>query len=106
MTLPETKNLPASIHQRLLNKARASSRPCDERNGYSAIARFTSTGQKALALASVATRWGWWKTKPELNHEPCAGRVTAVRGGLADAAGKRSATKRGSASRHSRPGRG
>jgi hypothetical protein len=40
MTPPETKNLPASIHQRLLNQARASSRPFDELLRYYAIERF------------------------------------------------------------------
>jgi hypothetical protein len=40
MTPPETKNLPASIHQWLLNQARASSRPFDELLRYYAIERF------------------------------------------------------------------
>jgi hypothetical protein len=40
VTPPEPKNLPASIHQRLLNQARASGRPFDELLRYYAIERF------------------------------------------------------------------
>lgn len=40
MTGREAKNLPASIHQRLLNKARASGRPFNELLQYYAIERF------------------------------------------------------------------
>ena len=40
MTQPEKKNLAASIHQRLLNKARANSQPFNELLQYYAIERF------------------------------------------------------------------
>ncbi len=40
MTGREAKNLPASIHQRLLNKARVSGRPFNELLQYYAIERF------------------------------------------------------------------
>jgi hypothetical protein len=40
VTPPETKNLPASIHQRLLNQARASRQLFDELLRYCAIERF------------------------------------------------------------------
>ncbi|HEY4724048.1 MAG TPA: nucleotidyl transferase AbiEii/AbiGii toxin family protein, partial [Anaerolineae bacterium] len=40
MTKPEKKNLPASIHERLLNKAKSSGRPFNELLQYYAIERF------------------------------------------------------------------
>ncbi len=91
MTPREVANTAASVHQRLLNMARASSRPFNELLQHFAIERFlyrlSNTGhadQFVLKGALMLSVWGRGTSRPTMDID-LLGRIDNNLGGITDA---------------------
>ena len=91
MTPRQVTNIAASVHQRLLNMARASSRPFNELLQHYAIERFlyrlSNTGhadQFVLKGALMLSVWGRGTSRPTMDID-LLGRIDNNLGGIADA---------------------
>lgn len=91
MTPREVTNIAASVHQRLLNMARASSRPFNELLQHYAIERFlyrlSNTGhadQFVLKGALMLSVWGRGTSRPTMDID-LLGRIDNNLGGITDA---------------------